>query len=89
MPQRLEAIVHPGDRGRSNLPAVAECILPPAVNNPIVPAFAAGLHCTGHAVAFEQERVAEKFVAKFAEGEQETAEWSSVVFDLQRASIFR
>ncbi len=78
MHQRLEAIFHPGDRGHSSLHGVVECFPPWAVHSHIVRAFAAGLRCMGHAVASGLEEIAER--------ELETAEWSSVVFDLQRVS---
>ena len=78
MRQRLEAIFHPGDRGHNSLHGVLECVPPWAVHSHIVRAFAAVLRCMGRAVASGLEETAER--------ELETAEWSSVVFDLQRVS---
>lgn len=85
MHQRLEAILHPGDWGHSNLHELAECIRPEAVRSHVVRAFVAGLRCMGRAVASDLEETAEKV----AEGNPETAEWSSVLFDLQKASDTR
>lgn len=89
MRQRPEAILYPGDRGHSSLHGVAECVLPEVIHNEIVQAFAAGLNCAGHVAGLEQERVVEKTVGKIVEGGPQTAEWSPVVFDLQRVSVNR
>lgn len=53
MHQRPEAILYSGDQGHSSLHQVAECVLPKALHNEIVQAFAAGLNCAGHVVGLE------------------------------------
>ena len=75
-------IPHSGDWGHSNLRRVAERNFPWAFHSHLVGIFAAGHCCRVHAVASE---LGEK-AGKTAEGKHETAEWSSVAFDLQKVS---
>ena len=82
MHQRFGKIPRSGDWGHSNLRGVPECNLPWAFHSHLVGIFAAGRCCMGRAVASDLGKNA----GKTAEGKHETAEWSSVAFDLRKVS---
>ena len=82
MHQGFGKIPYSGHLGHSNLRGVAECNLPWAFHSHLVGIFAAGRCCMVRAVASELRENA----GKTAEGKPETAEWSSLAFDLQKVS---